>query len=256
MTRPRTALVLGASSGVGAAVARMLAGSGHTVSLCARRERELKAICDDITASGGHAVKLARDLSVPGAAEEVVRWTQDELGEIDILVSCAGMARLSPLHEYRFQWWERQLRLNSLVNVEAAAAVLPSMRARRSGWIIIIGSAAGLSAVPGTGGYGVSKAAAHHVAKVLCAENRGHGIHVHALCPGWVRTELAADPHTLGVPEELLLQAEDIAEVVRWLVALPARVQIGPVIEVQPLDPAADATAGIARFVGHQQEGP
>ncbi|CAM4078810.1 SDR family oxidoreductase [Corynebacterium belfantii] len=253
-TPQRNALVLGASSGIGAATAKHLAAEGFAVAVVARRAAELDSVVQDIRTRGGQAYSATYDLAVDGASTQAVQWAVEQLGQVDVVVYSAGMVRLHAADEWRRDWWERQWRLNTLAAAEAAAASVPAMRRRGSGWFIVIGSAAGLTPVPGTGGYGVSKAAAHHLVQMLSAENRRFGVHAYAICPGWVRTDLAADPGALGVMPEQLLLPEDIAEVITWLVSLPPRVQISPLLEVQTLAPEVDVCAGIQRFLDYSRK--
>lgn len=151
-TPQRNALVLGASSGIGAATAKHLAAEGFAVAVVARRAAELDSVVQDIRTRGGQAYSATYDLAVDGASTQAVQWAVEQLGQVDVVVYSAGMVRLHAADEWRRDWWERQWRLNTLAAAEAAAASVPAMRRRGSGWFIVIGSAAGLTPVPGTGG--------------------------------------------------------------------------------------------------------
>lgn len=244
-----TALVLGASSGIGAAVAERLGKAQATVALCARRAHLLDGVQALVEAAGGTCVTRACDLSEPGTAADAVAWARERMGSLDIVVYSAGIARLAPLHQVRPSTWEKVIRLNTLAVAELAAAVIPLMRERQRGWFIVMGSAVALTPLPGTGAYGVSKAATHHLVSTLDAENRAHGVHAYVVCPGWVRTALAADPKELGVDARRLLDPDDVAATVHWLVSQPDHVRLGPVIEVQASAPDADAAASIQKFI-------
>lgn len=95
----RNAIVLGASSGIGAATARRLAAEGLGVAVVARRAAELDVVVQDIRARGGHALSAVHDLTVDGAAAEAVRWAGKHLGHIDVVVYSAGMVRLHAVDE-------------------------------------------------------------------------------------------------------------------------------------------------------------
>ncbi|CAM5692669.1 hypothetical protein SMICM304S_03940 [Streptomyces microflavus] len=151
------ALVAGASSGIGAAVARRLAARGSAVALVGRREAELKEVAESIRAAGGTALPLPLDLAEPGAPAEAVAATAAGLGPVGLLVCSAGAIRLAAIHETEERHWERQLRINLTVPFLLAREVLPGMRERRYGWVVNIGSGVGSEVVPGSGGYGVSK---------------------------------------------------------------------------------------------------
>ncbi len=214
---PPVALVAGASSGIGAAVARRLAARGSAVALVGRREAELKEVAESIRAGGGTALPLALDLAEEGAPADAVAMTAAALGPVELLVCSAGAIRLAAVHETEERHWERQLRVNLTVPFLLARAVLPGMRERGCGWVVNIGSGVGSEVVPGSGGYGVSKHAVHRLTELIHEENRDRGVRAVTVAPGWVSTRLAARPADLGVPEEEVLDAEDIADTVAWL---------------------------------------
>ncbi len=134
--------------------------------------------------------------------------------------------------------------MNLTVPFLLAREVLPGMRERGCGWVVNIGSGVGSEVVPGSGGYGVSKHAVHRLTELIHEENRDRGVRAVTVAPGWVSTRLAARPADLGVPEEEVLDAEDIADTVAWLLDRPARMSVGPLIRVEPT--ASRAAAGDA----------
>ncbi|MEI7030368.1 SDR family oxidoreductase [Streptomyces pratensis] len=241
---PPVALVAGASSGIGAAVARRLAARGSAVALVGRREAALKEVAESIRTVGGTALPLALDLAEPGAPARAVAAAEAGLGPVGVLVCSAGAIRLAGVHETEERHWERQLRINLTVPFLLARQVLPGMRERGSGWIVTIGSGVGCEVVAGSGGYGVSKHAVHRLTELIHEENRDHGVRAVTVAPGWVSTRLAARPSDLGVPDEQVLDAQDIADTVAWLLDRPARMSVGPLIRVEPS--ASRAAAGTA----------
>lgn len=253
--RPSVALVAGASSGIGEATALRLAGEGITVALAARRVAELETLTARITDAGGHALAVDVDLAADGGPRQAVERTLAAVGNIDLLVCCAAMVNLSPIHEMTDGSWERQMRLNLTVPFELARAVLPGMRERRRGWIVNIGSGVAADVVPGSGAYGISKVGLNRLTELIHQENRDHNVHAYVVCPGWVGTRLAAKPRKLGVDPAQVLQPEDVADIIGWLVSRPSRVALGPVLRVEPLASDADAAAAMTRYIQAGQAG-
>ena len=252
---PATALVTGASSGIGAAVAERLAARGHAVAMVGRRAAPLAELHARIRARGGTALPLPLDLLDPGAPQEAVARAEAELGPIDVLTCSAGTVRLAEIHESEERHWERQLRLNLTVPFLLARQVLPGMRRRRHGWIVNVGSGVGCEeAVPGSGGYGVSKYALHRLTELVQQENRGHGVRAVTVAPGWVGTRLAADPADLDVPAAEILVPEDIARTVAWLLDQPARMSLGPLVRVDASSPRASAERAMSRHIARGRE--
>lgn len=243
------ALVAGSSSGIGSATARAIAGLGTSVALVGRRAEQLEQVAATIKADGGHALAVPADLSAAGACAEVVERVRDTCGPVELLVCSAATIRLGDIHTTELSSWERQLRLNLTVPFALARLVLPEMRARGRGWIVNIGSGVGSSVVPGSGAYGVSKYALHRLTELIHEENRDHGVRAYVVNPGWVDTRLAARPEALGVDPSELLQPEDIADTVAWLVTRPARVSVGPVVRVEAAASQADSATAMTRHV-------
>jgi short-subunit dehydrogenase len=207
----RTALVTGASSGIGAALARRLAASGTEIALVARREDLLLALRDEIAAAGGKARVYPADVAVPEAAVEVVRRADDELGGLDLVVANAGMGRS--------QWagklaWE-DLAPTLAVNVAGAAAtlvaVLPRMVERRRGHVAGVSSLAGYRGMPKSAAYSASKAFLSTFLESLRVDLKGTGVAVTDVRPGFVRTPMTAENR---FPMPFLVNAEEAARII------------------------------------------
>ena len=190
----KTALVTGASRGIGRALAIGLAGAGADVALSARDADALKEVQTQIEALGRRSVVIPADVLEPDACRELVATAIEGLGQLDILVNNAGgSSYMGPFTELRFSGWEKTMRLNldSIVHITQAAG--RHMVERGTGSIINVSSAAGLTATPFLVAYGASKAAVVSLTKSLAHEWGGNGVRVNALCPGWTMTDLNTD---------------------------------------------------------------
>ena len=195
-----TAVVTGASSGIGRALALRLAREGARVALVARREAELEAVAAEIARAGGEALVLPCDVSdraqVFAAAERAVQ----HFGQIDLLVNNAGYG-----HHRRFLDWdvddmERVMRVNYLGALYWTKALLPQMVERRSGWIVLMASLAGRIGVPEESAYVASKFALVGLGEALSIELEDDGVHVLTVCPAIARTEFFDDEALTRMP--------------------------------------------------------
>ena len=138
------AIITGASSGIGEGIAKMLAEEGVKVALVARRHNELQRVAEAIRNLGGTALIAPADLRDEQALRSVVEQTRTMLGPVDILVNSGGMAYTTPIHETDMRAWDACLEVNLRAPTLLCAAVLPSMRERKQGYIINIASEAGV----------------------------------------------------------------------------------------------------------------
>ena len=190
----RTALVTGASRGIGRALAVGLARAGADVAVSARDREALEQVRTEIEQLGRRAVVLPADVTDPDACRQLVADAVAGLGQLDVLVNNAGgSSYMGPFTELRFSGWEQTFRLNvdSIVHLSQAAG--RHMLARGRGSVINVASVAGLSATPLLAAYGASKAAVVSLTRTLAYEWGASGVRVNALCPGWTRTDLNAD---------------------------------------------------------------
>ena len=186
----KTALVTGASSGIGAQFARALARKGCDLILVARREDKLRELADELSAR--HQIKahvIARDLSEEWAA----RALHDEINRrelrVDILINNAGFASQGDFETLSAERLHREVMLNVTNTVDLARAFLPAMIERKSGVIVNVASTAGFVPLPTQAVYGGTKAFVLSWSEALWAENRERGVKVLALCPGATKTE-------------------------------------------------------------------
>lgn len=186
--RGLAALVTGASSGIGRALALRLAREGARVALVARREAELEALAEELRAAGGEALVLPCDVSRRGEAEAAAARAVERFGEIDLLVNNAGVGGHRAFLDWQVDDIERLMRVNYLGSVYFTKALLPQMVARRRGWLVFMASVAGRIATPDESAYAASKFALVGLASALGIEVEDAGVHVLTVCPGVIRT--------------------------------------------------------------------
>jgi short-subunit dehydrogenase len=186
----QVAVVTGASSGIGGALARNLATAGVRVGLTARRTEGLESLAESIRARGGTAAVASADAADRVATHAALERLSAELGPIDLLVANAGIGMATPATNFSAEDVERQVRVNFLGAVYAIEAVLPSMLARGQGHIVGVSSLAAYRGLPGTGGYAATKAALSHLLESLRVELRPRRIAVTTVHPGYVRTPM------------------------------------------------------------------
>lgn len=192
--RGKVALVGGASSGLGRAIAEELAAEGCDVALVARRGDLLRQIADDLTVRFGvRAIPMEADLSVAGSPAACVRQAADALGRVDIVVANAGGPPTTTVAEATAAQFERALRLNLLASVELAQAALPGMRDRRWGRVIFLTSFASKQPQPGLLLSNTARAGLLGFAKTMANEVAADGVLVNTVLPGHFDTARAAE---------------------------------------------------------------
>lgn len=182
------AVVTGASSGIGAAYARALAGRGERVVLVARRADRLEALARELGGSP-KAVVLPLDLAAPGAATALHEALDARGVTADILVNSAGLGHTAPFETQAPEAIRAMIDVNVRAVVEATHAFLPGMRARGRGRIVNVASNAAFQPVPYLAVYAATKAFVLSFTEALADEVRGSGVRVQALCPGITATE-------------------------------------------------------------------
>jgi short-subunit dehydrogenase len=238
----RVAVVTGASSGIGAGLAAMLAAEGAQVVLAARRADELEQVAAGITRTGGVAVPVVTDLADDHSLANLLARAQTELGPVDVLVNNAGYAVWKPLEATTMAEWDRTFTVNVRAAARLCAAVLPGMQARRFGRVINVGSEAGVAIVPGLAAYCVSKHALRALTEVIQVGNHDNGIKAWVICPGFVDTEMGEV--VPGANRASYLTVGEVVDVARFLLRLGDNVKIGPEVLVRtmrnPMASAAD----------------
>ena len=231
-----TALVTGASGGIGSAIAGALAGRGARVALSGTREDALNEVQARL---GGESTVLPTNLSDPAAVDALVPRAVEQLGKLDILVNNAGVTRDNLAMRMKDEEWDQVIR----VNLEAAfrlsrAAMKPMMRARH-GRIISITSVVGVTGNPGQANYAASKAGLVGMSKALAQEVASRGITVNCVAPGFIRSAMTdALPEAqktallTRIPAGDLGSGEDVAAAVVYLASREAAYVTGQTLHV------------------------
>ncbi len=237
---PRVAVVTGASSGIGAATARALAGEGFRVVCAARRTDRVEALAREI---GGVAV--TSDVTDPASVASLAEVAG---GVVHVLINNAGGAiGTDPVAESDPEHWRWMYDVNVIGTLHVTQALLPALRASGDAVIVNLGSTAGRIAYEGGGGYTAAKHGVQVMTETLRLELCGEPIRICEIAPGMVRTDefsvkrfagdqAKADAIYAGVAEPLV--AEDIAEAIRWVVTLPSHFNVDEMV-LRPVAQAA-----------------
>jgi len=229
----KTVFITGASSGFGAACARLFADQGDRVILTARRREPLMALAGELARKTEvHAVTL--DVRSRKAVGDVIEGLPAEFGEVDILINNAGLALgLEPAQEASLDDWDAMIDTNIKGLTYCTRFLLPGMVRRDRGHIINIGSTAGAWPYPGGNVYGGTKAFVEQFSLNLRADLLGTRVRVTCLAPGMAETEFSmvrfkgdADRAAKVYAGTEKLTADDIAGIVGWVAALPAHINV------------------------------
>jgi NADP-dependent 3-hydroxy acid dehydrogenase YdfG len=237
--KDRVALVTGASSGIGRAVARMLAGEGLRLAVCARRAELLQDLARETDESGARVRAFALDLRDEEATKAMFEAVARDWGGVDVLVNNAGLGRAAPLLSADSAPWREMLELNVLALCVCTREAVRQMRARGDdGHVVHLSSLAAHRVPPQSGVYAATKFAVRALTEALRQELHAAGsrIRVTAISPGYVETEFAevyhgsaeAARHTYG--RFKVLESSDVAEAVRYVLSQPAHVQVHDVL--------------------------
>ena len=237
------ALITGASSGIGAATARALAGHGAAVALLARRIDRLEEVRDGIVAGGGTALALQADVSDPQQVSAAVHRVAAELGRLDTVVNNAGLMRTGPAADASLNDWDAMLTVNVQGVLYVTRAALPLLidaagsSPRGVADIVTISSTAGRVARPGTAVYALTKFGVNAFSEAIRQEVLGMRVRVGVVEPGTVDTEIsthlsaesrdAFNRQTAGMEK---LRADDIADAVTFMVTRERRVAVNEIL--------------------------
>jgi len=236
MTNKPIAVVTGASSGIGAAAAKHLAGAGYDLVLGARRMDKLQAVAQPL---GARAIAL----DVTDAAS--VAAFCEQISAVNVLVNNAGGALgLEPVAEADDEKWRTMFESNVLGTMRMTRTLLPKLEASGQGHIVVVGSIAGFEVYPGGAGYTAAKHAERALAETLRLELLGKPIRVTEIAPGLVETEFSlvrfgGDAERATKPYQGMtpLTADDVADAIVWAITRPPHVNIDQ-MTIRPLDQA------------------
>jgi short-subunit dehydrogenase len=187
--RDQTIFITGASSGIGAALARVAAREGAAVAVTARREDRLRALTDEIQREGGRALALAADVTKDGDLERAAARTREAFGGIDVVVANAGFGVAGNLEKLSLDDFRAQMETNVYGVLRTIYATLDDLK-RSRGTLVLVGSVSGYIGLPGSSAYSMSKGAIHLLAQSLRGELAPLGIGVVLIAPGFVESDI------------------------------------------------------------------
>ncbi len=235
----KTAIITGASSGIGRATALLLAESGVQIALVSRRGEQLQQLADQILAGGGTAIAIPTDITDCQQVQTMVQTVLDKFGRIDILVNSAGLIDVAPTVEASVERWQELIQVNLLGTMYCCHAVAPVMQEQRQGHIVNVSSVAGRTASAGVSAYNASKWGVGAFSEALRQELCKSGVRVTVVEPGWVKTPLY-DEIASGAMQERIsrwqegigepLLPEDVAGAIGFALSQPQRVNVNEIL--------------------------
>jgi 3-oxoacyl-[acyl-carrier protein] reductase len=231
-----TALVTGATHGIGRATAFALGRAGYRIGVCARTAGKVESLVAELRAAGIEAAGRAADVADPAQVTGVVEQVSRALGEIGLLVNNAGVLIARPIEELTLEDWDATMATNLRGLFLMTREVLPPMRARGRGDIVNVASLAARNGFAGGSAYAASKHAVLGFGRSLMLELRKEGIRVITVCPGSVDTGMLRDQPMLNSNPARILQPEDVAEAILQALRLPERALVSE-IDIRPANP-------------------
>lgn len=238
----RTALVTGASSGIGAAIAEVFADAGADVIGQGRDAERLHAVGAQVRVKGRRFTAVTGDLAEPAEVQAIAADALEAAPEIDILVNSAGIAVTGPAVGYSLADWQRTLAVNLTAPFLLAQALLPGMMARRRGKIINISSQTGVIALENHAAYATSKGGLNALTKSLMTEAAPHNVQVNAICPTVVLTEMGQklwsapekrDPFIARTPLGRFGEPVEIADLALYLASPASDLVNGEILMIE-----------------------
>lgn len=228
--------ITGASSGIGAATARLLAERGARVVLGARRVERLEDVAGEIREHGGQVVTCRADVARREDLERLVGTAVDQFGRLDVLVSNAGISKIGPISELDVDGWAAMIDVNLRGVLHGFAAALPVFRRQGRGHFVTTVSTAGLKIVPTMAVYAATKNAVRTVMEGLRQESTDGVVRTTAISPGFVDTELDSSIDDVALREQIRstmndfgIPPEAVARAIAFAIEQPDEVEIGDI---------------------------
>ncbi|MDO1450840.1 SDR family oxidoreductase [Rhodocytophaga aerolata] len=229
-------VITGASSGIGEAMADLLAARGAKVVLGARRAERLKRIANRIGENGGQAAYMEMDVT---RREDLVKLTAvaiENFGRLDVMINNAGISQLYRMEELDLDGWEQMIDVNLKGTLYGIAAAMPIFKKQASGHFINIISTAGISIVPTMGVYAATKNAVRTISEALRQESEGRW-RVTGISPGYVSTEFVSNIKNESMrttiqkqADQIAIPASAIAQAVAYAIEQPDNVDVGDIV--------------------------
>jgi NADP-dependent 3-hydroxy acid dehydrogenase YdfG len=230
-------VITGASSGLGEAAAKHLSALGATVVLGARRADRIKELASEITNNGGKALAVAADVTQLDEVKKLVDSAVEQFGRVDVILNNAGIMPLSPMDRLNVEEWNKMIDVNIKGVLNGIAAVLPYMKAQKSGQIINTSSVAGHKIFTGSAVYSATKFAVRALTDGLRIDVKPYNIRTTIVCPGAVKTELLDHITEADVQQanqdyvgSVGISPDSFARVVAFAISQPEDVDINEVI--------------------------
>jgi len=233
---PTTALVTGATQGIGRATAFALGRAGYRVGICARTAAKVQTLLAELGAEGIRAAGAPADVADPEQVGDALNQITGELGEIGILVNNAGVLIARHFEELTLEDWDVTMATNLRSLFVVTRAVLPSMRQKREGAIVNVASLAGRNGFVGGTAYAASKHAVLGFSRSLMLEVRKDNVRVITICPGSVDTGMLQDQPLLRSDPRRILRPEDVADSILHALRLPDRALVSE-LDIRPTNP-------------------
>jgi len=232
----KVVVITGASSGMGEAMAELLASCGANVVLGARRTDRLESLTHRIRQAGGQAAYRPTDVTKRDDLLQLVAVAQQQFGGLDVLVNNAGISQLHHMEELDIEGWEQMIDVNLKGTLYGIAAALPIFKKQGSGHIINIISVAGINIVPTMGVYAATKNAIRTISEALRQESEGRW-RVTGISPGFVDTPFASNIKNEQIrntiqekANQIAIPAEAIARAVAYAIEQPDNVDVGDIV--------------------------
>lgn len=223
----KTAIITGASRGIGKTIAIALGREKMRLALLARSTDKLQEVVNEVCAVGGQAMAVPCDLMNPDAVETSLKTIFKHFISLDVLVNNAGIFLEKPITEIDIEEWDRVLKTNLTASFLVCRSAFLKMKDQKFGRIIAIASSASTQGYIYQGAYCASKHGLLGFTRCLSIEARPHNVHVHTICPGGVRTDIIKDTFLdKRISQGPLIEPENIAELILFLIRQPKNIDI------------------------------